>query len=554
MIAPTEYQNSQSQPFVPDFNRKSKIESDFKVLKKYEDSRFGPVTIIEVPGNSKKLMVREKTFNNKNEIVAEINAAHRRLSIGDNHLLAFVDYSTGSRSDFCSSVYWIKLFFEFPDHDIDSELRRRTRDNLQGLNSSELTHLLYQTIHAGAVLNRSQLYHGDICPQTIEMDSPEFYKLVERFGDLTQPEEFQQTRIMGGGEVYSAPEIYSRIKKGKGKTSIKGTLPAKSMMTADIFNLGMTVLHAGTDEGVQSVYNPDGSMNLEVLEKLKSQFARKYPENNLLVTTIYAMLEQDPARRPPDFITMESELPPYSVIMEALEFERRNSQQGYRPQAAGPQGYPQGSQQAYTQYVNKAAWEQNWTPQSQASRPQPQSYSPLASNLNLPKPSAQSYAPVQQTTTAAPQQQAQHHFGVVPPMGQGVPGYQPAPQQLTATIPQTIAGQGSPLKQAIGAQTAQAYPQAAGGQITRPATFTQPAQSYGATSQPSRPIGYSQSGLIQPGAPSQPLTGVPQPSTGVHSASNAYSPAQGLSARPVASYVQGQQGQYGAPQGGLGQR
>ena len=58
-----------------DYNRKSSIEENFKTLEKYDDIRFGPVTIIEVPGNNKKIMVREKVFNNKSNLTDEINAA-----------------------------------------------------------------------------------------------------------------------------------------------------------------------------------------------------------------------------------------------------------------------------------------------------------------------------------------------------------------------------------------------------------------------------------------------------------------------------------------------
>lgn len=401
-----------------DFNKKSPIEANFKPLKKYEDSRFGQVTIIEVPGNPKKLMVREKTFNSQKELEVEIRAAMRRISIGDRHLLALTDYSTGSRSDFCSSVYWIKLFFEFPDHDIDQELRRRNAECIVGFTSTELTHMLYQTIHAGSVLNKAGLYHGDICPQTVEMDNPEFYKLVERFGELAHPEEFQQTRLMSGGEVYSAPEIYSRIRQGRGKTQLKGSLPAKAMMTADIFNLGMTILHAGTDEGVQKAYNDKGNIDVENLEKLKRDFSAKFPDNTLLVTTVYAMLELDPARRPADFITMEQEMPPYSVIIQALEAEKQRK--------AGPQ------QNNYNNYVSHAAWEQNWSQAGQAMYkptlpagplgshlPQyhqqpPQTQPNVLSNPLQPRPPQQAGGfPIQtstgQTLTTSHQQQSVHY-------------------------------------------------------------------------------------------------------------------------------------------------
>ena len=506
MSTPQDYAKVQNQPFTPNFNKKSNIEENFKILKKYEDGRFGLVTVIEVPENKKRLMMREKTFNNKTELTTEIIAAHKRLGIYDKHLLAFVDYSTGSRSDFCSSVYWIKLYFEFPDHDIGTELRRRTREGLLGFNSSELTHMLYHTIIGGAALHNAELYHGDICPETIEMDNPEYYKLVERFGDLAQPEEFQQTRIMGGGEVYSAPEIYSRIKKGKGKTAIKGTIPAKAMMTADVFNLGMTLVHAGIDEEVQPVYQTDGSINGEALEKIKSKFSKKFPDNNLLVTTVYAMLEQDSNRRPSDFATMKKELPPYEIICQALEQEKQKSQNHLNSnnQFAFGQSNPPSANDAYNQYVGSTKWEQNWTQYGQSPKHNLQGgSSPLVGKLNLPQNNYQNQAPQQQQK---PETSAQTNFGVVPLLGSGVPGYHPT----STTIPQSIKYQ--PLNsnfeivQPLGQNNFShpQYSERVTGVPQAGATYVSGSAAVGKQIDQRSPVNksssYSSAGLIQPGS------------------------------------------------------
>ena len=426
-----------------EYNRVSKVEENFVVLKKYQDHRFGPVSIIQVPGNQKKLMVREKTFGSKGELTTEIYAAKKRIGINDPHLLALVDYSTGERSDFCASFYWIKLFFEFPDHDIDQEIRRRAKFNLVGFNSSELTHMLYNVVQGGAALNKVGLYHGDICPQTIEMDNPSSYKLVERFGDLAKPEDFQHSRIIKGGDSYAAPELYARFKL---PSKIKEQAP--NMATADVFSLGMTLLRAGTDNPIQGVYAANGSIDFQRLDQLKRNFVARFPENNLLVSTVCAMLEADPKLRPRDFVSMEQELPPYAVVQQTL------AQGGSGFVQEGPSG------QAYNQYVSQAEWEHHWINQQQPQRPTGNSI--MSSHLNIAHPVQQ---PVQQVPpqqqqpqlqtqpqVQQPQQVAAHHFGVVPQLGQGVQSFAPQPLQYQTSQVQ-VSQPGAGLQQGIPAST-----------------------------------------------------------------------------------------------------
>ncbi len=387
-----------------DYDRISKIEENFTILKQYDDSRFGPVSIIKVPGNERKLMVREKIFGSKTELTTEIVAAQRRSQIGDNHLLAFVDYSTGQRSNFCSTEYWIKLYFEFPDHDIDQELRRRVKSGIVGFNSTELTHMMYQTVSAGAVLHRAGLYHGDIRPTLIEMDNPSRYKLVERFGDLAKPEDPQVASILKGDFIYAAPEVFKKVRQSNGRLKKNEPLVA-SFQTADVFSLGQALLHAGTDEGVFGIYKKDGSLDLDRFNQLKVQFANRFPENNLLVSTVLAMLEIQPEVRPRDFPTILNELPPYQSVTQHLQVNQSRTLQ--------PTGY--------NQYVNQNQWEQNWL-QGQPSGPvaapqQPQnSNGVLNKDLHLPH---ENKTPTASSLNGTIPQQGKG-FGVIPTIGTGV--------------------------------------------------------------------------------------------------------------------------------------
>ena len=309
------------QAVATDYNRKSKLEDNFTLIKKFTDARFGPVSIIQIPNNSRKIMVKEKVFNSKQELTNEIVAVKRRLGMSNINLLNILDFSTGDRSDFCSTFYWIKLFFEFPDHDLDQELKRRARFNIAGLNGDELTHMLYQVSDAGAYLNANGMIHGDICPQTIEVEGADRYKLVEKFGDLARPDDVQAIKIATKSDIYAAPEVYARNAVGVKRIAPnpKNQMAASAgAAKADVYSFGLTMLQAGVDHSLQGIYSPQGTINGNVLETAKQQFVSRFGKDfNLLVTTVMAMLEPNPEARP-DFQSITRNTPAYSDVKAFL--------------------------------------------------------------------------------------------------------------------------------------------------------------------------------------------------------------------------------------------
>ena len=455
-----------------DYDRVASVEKDFKILKKFDDPRFGNVAIIEQPGNTRRLMMKEKVFNSKADLTAEIEAVRRRIAVHNSNLLPLVDYSTGSRSDFCSTFYWIKLYFEYPDHDLEQELRRRARYNIVGLNGSELTHMLYQVSDAGAFLNANGFIHGDICPETIEMDNPERYRLVEKFGDLSRPDLIQASKLWTKADIYAAPEVHGKIRSGTFKPA-KVFAVNDEMKKADVYSLGLTMLQAGTGQNVQSIYSKQGPANIEVLARLKNAFFERFgQENNLLATTVASMVEVNPASRP-FFHQIMANIPPYNDVRAHLDQERaRGGSRNSVLPATNPNGHSQSGihsmyssnlykgGDAYQEYIKSNAWETGWgeaevfgaqkhhlhhgagplgrhlpIPQQPVVPQQPQIPLPAnpQANQNRPAPTnaqppqqqvPQQPAPQQQVPQQpAPQQQAPQqdfHFGVVPPIGAGL--------------------------------------------------------------------------------------------------------------------------------------
>ena len=371
-----------------DFKKESQIAANFKIVRKVEDPRFGPIVIIKTPNSDRLIAVREKKFGDIKELSDEILEIKKRLQIRDPRLLTLLDFSTGEKSDFCSTSYWIKIFFEYPDHDIDQELRRRnTQAGFAGFTSYELTHMLYNILQAGKVLNDNGRYHGDISPDCIEMDTPENYKLVEVFGELSKPELHQSQRLITGGNKYSAPEIYQKLLNGTlTKGNEKGPKSPQfvaQLRQADVFSLAITLLHAGTDEGVHSVYKKDGTLDRAQLENLKQKFATKFARNNLLTSTVFAMLDENLESRPKDLASVLEALPHYDTVKQSINLEKSRELQA---STVSNQGY--GAMGNLQTYLAQTQWEQHWMP-GQADLPRqqaPPANSPLLAHLATPAP------------------------------------------------------------------------------------------------------------------------------------------------------------------------
>lgn len=417
-----------------DFKRESQLATNFKIVRKVEDPRFGPIAIIKTPSSDRLIAVREKKFGDVKELSDEILEIKKRLQIRDPRLLTLLDFSTGEKSDFCSTSYWIKIFFEYPDHDIDQELRRRnTQAGFAGFTSYELTHMLYNILQAGKVLNDNGRYHGDISPDCIEMDTPENYKLVEVFGELSKPELHQSQRLIAGGNKYSAPEVYQKLLNGtltKGnEKGPKAPQLVALLRQADVFSLAITLLHAGTDEGVHSVYKKDGTIDRAQLENLKSKFATKFARNNLLTSTVFAMLDENLESRPKDLASVLEALPPYDTVKQSINLEKARELQ---VSAVSNQGY--GAAGNLQTYLAQTQWEQHWM-QGQGELPRqqaPPANSPLLAHLPTPAPVPTTNA-TQPTTASTVQSQTSANLSSIQAPAHNYIRQQPAVSYITSS-------------------------------------------------------------------------------------------------------------------------
>lgn len=84
---------------------------------------------------------------------------------------------------------------------------------------------------------------------------------------------------------------------------------------ADVFSAGLVILEAANLRRMRRVYGgPESKIFYpELLQQELDILKNRYPENNLLFSTVKKMLEQDPERRP-TFIEILEKLPDYKLI------------------------------------------------------------------------------------------------------------------------------------------------------------------------------------------------------------------------------------------------
>lgn len=84
---------------------------------------------------------------------------------------------------------------------------------------------------------------------------------------------------------------------------------------ADVFSAGLTILEAANLRRVRRIYGGPGCKEL-IVEKLTQEILilkNRYPENNLLYSTVRKMLDVNPNKRP-TFLEILEKLPDYKLI------------------------------------------------------------------------------------------------------------------------------------------------------------------------------------------------------------------------------------------------
>lgn len=266
-------------------------EKNFKLLKKYNDPRFGDINILK-SSNNQVVMAIEKMVTNKNEVTEDIVYLKKRLQLNHPHLMKLLGYSCSINKELCSTSYVTKAFYEYPRTDIFKEIGEKSKAG-QEVSHIDLTHMAYQLLEGLHHVHQKQLAHGDIRPHMIGFDKTiNRYELLDRLKDPSLIEKYQTNLIASGKEIFVSPELYKKLK-------LKNKTTAMDYTKNDIFSLGLSLIFIGTGNSVQNIYLPDGEIRKCYLHEHVMKFDQKFDSDNPfichLVKTLLQMRPEDRA-------------------------------------------------------------------------------------------------------------------------------------------------------------------------------------------------------------------------------------------------------------------
>ena len=287
-------------------DRRSTIEASYQRSESRSSNQFGNYTVYRNPQTKATLICKDFIYNSDD--MAESHVRHRDylLSLTHPYLINLLDYSVNLERGLCARRIYIREFYEAPVQNLQSFLtKQKVKHNFRKVPMELLTHLMYQMIEVNAWFQSKNIYHGNICPSTVMLNSIGTFKLF--YKDGRTPERVQLEKLLREEPIYMSPKLYQSFRnKVFDKIS---HVPCKS----DVFSLGIVLLEAGLLHNVQQIYEPNGTLNTLSLSRYVREFGEIYQDNPLLLSSVKRMVEINETARP-DFASLKSAMPSYDKI------------------------------------------------------------------------------------------------------------------------------------------------------------------------------------------------------------------------------------------------
>lgn len=109
-----------------DYMKTSGMGKVYSFQDKIYDPRFGDVSKC-IKSQDEAIYTKETKSNNKKDLEWEVRNAKQRMNLHHNNLIDVLDWSTSSKSDFCSKMWMFKWWFQMPRNDLKREIHERKK-------------------------------------------------------------------------------------------------------------------------------------------------------------------------------------------------------------------------------------------------------------------------------------------------------------------------------------------------------------------------------------------------------------------------------------------
>lgn len=256
------------------------------------DINYGDnVKVIKLPHDSKEYAVKVDDFFVENDFFSYIYELKTRKSknIPIENFISVVEISVKEKSVFCTNRMRIYSRFEYVRSSLRTFIEKLKPDTMKTkLEESQCLYIIAVVIDTLKKLEKFNIFHGNIRPETILIDDDGMVKLTDSVFMLKESS-YQSYLIGKIDKFYVCPSTLQQLK-------LLNTNPKINHEKNNVFCLGLSILEAMTLCDINLIFDKsDFSIIKKRLEELIRKAAKNY--DKFLIDLIVQMLQLNEEKR-----------------------------------------------------------------------------------------------------------------------------------------------------------------------------------------------------------------------------------------------------------------
>ena len=286
-------------------------ENDWMIVRKLFNPVCGDHFLIQNSLSGKILMKKMIGTDNEESATLLKESLNKRLSLKMTNVLEMRDYDLDIKSELCSKFFYFSIYYDYPEKDL-TDLLSENINSEEDFPHETLMDIFYDALEGLISLTnqKNAKESGYLQMNKIFWDEEtQKYKVIENILSKKVKEVYMELIISRNQYALLSPEIMGR------KRTPFNLLDTSKL---DTFNLGILLLSLGLNIKPNSFYDfKFTKLELEVFERSKNEFKKKYKENPLICRIIEDLLHLDPLHRK-NLYSLKSTYPSHEQVSAIL--------------------------------------------------------------------------------------------------------------------------------------------------------------------------------------------------------------------------------------------
>ncbi|KAL4475150.1 hypothetical protein ABPG74_001846 [Tetrahymena malaccensis] len=267
-----------------DQNTIEQVLQKFQQQEKLNHPSFGDIQVLKDKSSDNQVGLKEFNLTDESEFTKTIEKFKPKLALDNPNLIKLHNCIQNKESQFCSTFFKVYLVFEYVKNTLEQEVQERSKDQKQPFSEEEMWNILTSCVQGAHFLYQNKLNHNNIRPSTIYITSNGIVKLADPTLFSQQglyPAALSSPNNVPQG-IYISPELLNDMYQQQYN-------PVYNQQKADVFSIGMCMLHAALLEPLDDLYDyKTFQINEAYLHERLNQVRENY--GDLLYQYLYHML------------------------------------------------------------------------------------------------------------------------------------------------------------------------------------------------------------------------------------------------------------------------